>query len=87
VPAAVVGFVRAIFQAAFSAAAQAAWVKNGPDALEIGCPLFSRKQTCIGRRPKVGFSDLIPNFLRMNQANRSASSSRQRIDHPPPRKV
>ena len=26
----------------------------------------------IGRRPKVGFSDLIPNFLRMNQTHRSA---------------
>ena len=33
--------------------------------------------------PWVGFSDSIPNFLRMNQAHRSASSSRQRIDHPP----
>ena len=39
---------------------------NGLDALKMRCPLFSRKQTCIRRRPKVGFSDLIPNFLRMN---------------------
>ena len=58
--------------------------KNGLDALKMRCPLFSRKPTCIGRRPKVGFSDLIPNFLRMNQAHRSAPSSRKRFDHPRP---
>ena len=63
-----------------------AWVMNGLDALKMRCPLFSRKQTCIGRCPKVGFSDWQPEILRMNQAHRSASSSRQRIDHPPPRR-
>jgi len=61
-----------------------AWVMNGPDAHEMRCPLLSRKQTSIGRRRKVGFLDLIPKSLRTNQAHRSASSSRQRIDHPPP---
>src|ERR1700688_1358966 len=42
-------------------------VMNRLDALKMRCPLFSRKQTCIGRSPKVGFSDLIPNLLRVNQ--------------------
>src|SRR5712692_5523554 len=71
---------------AFSARARfhTAWVMNGPDALEMRCPLLSRKQTFIGRRRKVGFLDLIPKSLRTNQAHRSASSSRQRIDHPHP---
>ena len=36
------------------------WVMNGLDSLKMRCPLFSRKQTCIGRRPKVGFLYLIP---------------------------
>jgi len=40
---------------------------SGPDALEMRCPLLSRKQTSIGRRRKVGFLDLIPKSLRMNQ--------------------
>src|SRR4030081_2851842 len=47
---------------------------NGLDALKMRCPLFSRKQTCIGRCPKVGFSDWQPEILRMNQ--RSESSGR-----------
>src|SRR5258707_2211311 len=33
---------------------------------------------------QVGFSDLFPKFLRANGDHRSASSSRQRVDHPPP---
>jgi hypothetical protein len=41
---------------------------NGPDALEMRCPLLSRKPTSIGRRRKVGFLDLIPKSLRTNQA-------------------
>src|SRR5258705_9895896 len=58
-------------------------------------PLFPRKQTWIGpaRAGKLGeFQRFSPgglfglsfNFLRMNQAHRSASSSRQRFDRPPP---
>src|SRR5260370_37528386 len=58
-------------------------------------PLFPRKQTWIGpaRAGKLGeFQRFSPgglfglsfNFLRMNQDHRSASSSRQRIDHPHP---
>ena len=43
---------------------------NGPDALEMRCPLLSRKQTSIGRRRKVGFLDLIPESLRTNQMTR-----------------
>ena len=42
---------------------------NGPDALEMRCPLLSRKQTSIGRRRKVGFLDLIPKSLRTNQTH------------------
>jgi hypothetical protein len=57
---------------------------NGPDALELRCPLLSRKQTSIGRRRKVGFLDLIPKSLRTNQADRSGADKRQRFDHPPP---
>jgi hypothetical protein len=59
-------------------------VMNGPDALEMRCPLLSRKQTPIGRRRKVGFLDLIPKSLRTNQAHRSAAIVPQRFDHPPP---
>ena len=55
---------------------------NGPDALEMRCPLLSRKQTSIGRRRKVGFLDLIPKSLRTNQAHRSAAIVPQRFDHP-----
>jgi hypothetical protein len=47
------------------------WVLNGPEALEMRCPLLSRKQTSIGRRRKVGFLDLIPKSLRTNQDHRS----------------
>ena len=57
---------------------------NGPDALEMRCPLLSGKQTPIGRRRKVGFLDLIPKSLRTNQAHRSPCSKRQRFDHPHP---
>ena len=57
---------------------------NGPDALEMRCPLLSRKQTSIGRRRKVGFLDLIPKSLRTNQAHRSGADKRQRFDHPHP---
>ena len=46
----------------------AARVMNGPDALEMRCPLLSRKQTSIGSRRKVGFLDLIPKSLRTNHA-------------------
>ena len=59
-------------------------VMNGPDALEMRCPLLSRKQTSIGRRRKVGFLDLIPKSLRKNQAHRSGADKRQRFNHPPP---
>jgi hypothetical protein len=70
---------------------------NGRYQLEMRRPLFPRKQTWIGpaRAGKLGeFQRFSPgglfglsfNFLRMNQDHRSASSSRQRIDHPPPRK-
>src|SRR5712675_208089 len=58
-------------------------VANGPDALEMRCPLLSRKQTSIGRRRKVGFLDLIPKSLRTNQAHRSSADKLQRFDHPP----
>src|SRR6202045_4212126 len=51
------------------------WVLNGLDALKMRCPLFSRKQTCIGRCPKVGFSDWQPEILRMNQAHRPAGKA------------
>ncbi|SRR5713101_535858 len=59
------------------------WVMNGPDALEMRCPLLSRKQTSIGRRRKVGFLDLIPKSLRTNQAHRSRADKLQRFDRPP----
>jgi len=38
-----------------SAMGPGCWVLNGPDALEMRCPLLSRKQTSIGLRRKVGF--------------------------------
>ena len=57
---------------------------NGPDALEMRCPLLSRKQTSIGRRRKVGFLYLIPALCITNQPHRSASPSRERFDHPHP---
>src|SRR6266481_3133821 len=84
---------------AFSARAccHTAWVINGRYQLEMRRPLFPRKQTWIGpaRAGKLGeFQRFSPGglfgfnskILRMNQAHRSASSSRQRIDHPPPRR-
>jgi hypothetical protein len=59
------------------------WVKNGRDALKMRCPLFSRKQTCIGRCPKVGFSDWQPEILRMKEDHRPGADKRQRFHHPP----
>ena len=70
-------------------------VINGRYQLEMRRPLFPRKQTWIGpaRAGKLGeFQRFSPgglfglsfNFLRMNQAHRSASPSRQRFVHPPP---
>src|SRR5260370_23408436 len=51
-------------------------VMYGPDALEMRCPLLSRKQTSIGHRRKVGFLDLIPKSLRANEAGPQPNSAR-----------
>src|SRR5258706_13035513 len=70
------------------------WVINGRYQLEMRRPLFPRKQTWIGpaRAGKLGeFQRFSPgglfglsfNFLRMNQAHRSAGKAIQRFDHPP----
>src|SRR5258708_5551862 len=71
------------------------WVINGRYQFEMRRPLFPRKQTWIGpaRAGKLGeFQRFSPgglfglsfNFLRMNQAHRSAGKIAQRFDHPPP---
>src|SRR6266481_9662120 len=71
------------------------WVINGRYQLEMRRPLFPRKQTWIGpaRAGKLGeFQRFSPgglfglsfNFLRMNQAHRSARKSAERFDHPLP---
>src|SRR5258706_13308027 len=68
-------------------------VKNGRYQLEMRRPLFPRKQTWTGpaRAGKLGeFQRFSPgglfglsfNFLRMNQAHRSAAIVPQRFDHP-----
>src|SRR5258707_11869256 len=48
------------------------------------CQPCADRSSCSFRPPKWGFSSKKLNFLRANEAHRSASSSRQRIDHPHP---